>query len=99
MWSDDGVLPDLRIKKVIMEYKPLIPELSIDENDINIINTKLFNSFNEQLFAENKEMVASIEHFRKQSAIINKSYTDILAETNKLLQSMIELISLTKEKR
>jgi hypothetical protein len=83
-----------------MEFKSLIPEIKIDEQNMDMPNT--FSG----LLAESNEMLASLEDFKKQSFEIKKGYAEILSETDKLanilaetdtlLKSMLELTLLAK---
>jgi cell division protein FtsB len=75
-----------------MRNKPSTPKIKIDKEEcINMIN-----SFNEQLSAENDEITAEIEKLKKQNSAIKKNYAEMLAETNKLLDSIAELALLTE---
>jgi uncharacterized protein YoxC len=73
-----------------MKNKQLTPELKIDNEGINVIN-----SFNE-LTAENQEVIDSLEALRNQSSMIRSCYADMLSKTNKLLESMNELMLLAR---
>ncbi|MDR0316690.1 MAG: methyl-accepting chemotaxis protein [Treponema sp.] len=74
-----------------------ITEMSKEINGFAQTITHLINTFNE-LSAESSEITSSLDSLKEQSSKVKNGYAEMLTLTDKLLDTMIDLTSLTKAK-
>jgi iron only hydrogenase large subunit-like protein/uncharacterized coiled-coil DUF342 family protein len=74
-----------------------ITEMSAEINDFAETMTNLINTFNE-LSAESNEITLSLESLKIQSNDVKNVYAQMLSMTNKLRDSMHELMEIAKKK-
>jgi methyl-accepting chemotaxis protein len=74
-----------------------ITKMSEEINHFAETITSLINTFND-LSAESSEITASLDSLKEQSYNVKSGYAQMLSLTDKLLNTMVELTSLTKNK-